>query len=103
MSQEGRGKVGWGDSDSEGVVSWTALSLLFALLQEGSGEMKGQRENLLSSKLAAGETLKVAGMCQAALRLEGHGTELGSLGPKSGHENEDSGADKSVRGLRGDY
>lgn len=65
--------------------------------------MIGQRENLLSSKLAAGETLKVAWMCQAALNLERHRRELGSLGPNSGHENEDSGADKSVRSLRGDY
>lgn len=34
MSQEGGGNVGCRDNDSEGMVSWTALSLLFALLQK---------------------------------------------------------------------
>lgn len=54
----------------EGAASWNAFSLVFALLQEASEETVGQRENLLSSKLAAGGRvmLKVAGMCQAALR-----------------------------------
>lgn len=75
----------------------------FCFATEGSGEIIGQRENLLSSKLAAGETLKVAWMCQAALRMEGHGTELGSLGLKSGHENENSDTEKSMRSLCGDY
>lgn len=75
----------------------------FCFATEGSGEIIGQRENLLSSKLAARETLKVAWMCQAALRLEGHGRELGSLGLKSGHKNEDSDTEKNIRGLRGDY
>lgn len=59
------GTVAW-----EGAVFWSAFSLLFALLQEASEETVGQRENLLSSKLAAGGRvmLKVAGMCQASLK-----------------------------------